>query len=801
MNALEQVEPNSQNMLFAIYWIKRNAKTSFGWNVRADIQKNENLDKLLKRDGGFEEMMFSLSSDDILTLEKGAQEVKEALSQHIQTLEKSAKLEKSTFEENVEKLVGELRFDDIDSDLILFLSEIEVLGNVLHMARDDFAGGDQYFSALATILETTEEKIRQKLSEDSPLRTSEIVCFQPQQWSSDAKHSNRTRDAAYFLDARTIKDLKKPATTGREILNRFVGTELKPELELSDYSHVQGLDHWVMTVAGSIGYPEKGKAFLLGGAPGVGKTQLMPIISQQADAPAYLLGVDFSQIDPESKQDPIVLVRRALKRANYFSQHLGLKALFVVDDAEYAFRDTNDKDNPNKTGKSETNYTLDDLGISAVIITNREDQFDPAYRTRMQPSFMMPAATVARKKEIIKTQIGKYFPDEQVDESTALSLARDASTLSLREINAGIKSVLYKHNIQKNPVSVIADIRTNFALTVKSEGGAFPAPEPLSKFRTVNPELWNAECAAIDPLEMIKHLKGRINSSQPMTGALIHLSGTQGTGRKSFARHCADNMGLEVTECNFSQFLGGLDGKKYEDVLFARFIEAAGREGKMGNALLIKGANDIMATPDPENHPFFRRLLEYSPIAFLATDDFYKEPEESHEVKNEGDEHQGENVVNLASKRKPTQPSLQDTLGGLQATMNDMGNNMAVSMMTVFQQAGLIPSTSGYANAQRLMMSTVTFKPYETFQQKADAYQTIFGEHASDVIEKLPPITVADMVLTKDRAERMPWFEPEQNGGYLGLLFDVKNVPRPDEMLDIDPPSMEGVVVLGRHND
>ena len=70
LNALDQVEPNSQNMLFALYWIKRNAKSSFGWNVRADIQKNEKLDALLKRDGGFEDMMFALTADDISVLEQ-----------------------------------------------------------------------------------------------------------------------------------------------------------------------------------------------------------------------------------------------------------------------------------------------------------------------------------------------------------------------------------------------------------------------------------------------------------------------------------------------------------------------------------------------------------------------------------------------------------------------------------------------------------------------------------------------------------------------------------------------------------
>lgn len=387
--------------------------------------------------------------------------------------------------------------------------------------------------------------IRSTLTPVSPLYRAGIL-------ELGSGYRSKSQEMSLILGDRLIRALSFDG----DLVDAIVPCSQALDTEWSDFDHIgPARDFALPLLRGAVADRARGVNILLYGPPGTGKTQLAHLLSAELDLELRAICVEDDYGQEPSRQERLYNLRLA---QTLFRDTPGTVILFdEAEDVMPALRFF-DRDRGSKVHQ---NKMFEDNPVPVLWTTNDTEGMPESVRRRISFSIEMrlpPAMVRGRIFGCQTARQGLELPADQIER-----IARE------HPVAPAVMATALKAAAMTGGGA--ADVEMALARSRQLiEGKSGSLPRSATGF---DPALTSAD---LDLMSLADRL--REAGHRPVS---FCLSGLPGTGKSAFARHLAEQMGLEVIEKRASDMLSKWVGESEKN------IAAAFAEAREASALLI----------------------------------------------------------------------------------------------------------------------------------------------------------------------------------------------------------------------
>jgi DNA polymerase III delta prime subunit len=548
---------------------------------------------------------------------------------------KRKKLFISPFEQNLTILKEVIGLEELDRQLILVLASFaeSYKWDLLFDNPYDNKGNDyDYYDKLSLLLGVSRQRVIDKFGDDSILRRAGLVYRN--ELSGTATQQGKmvianlfntvTEPNTFQLNHAFLLSLKDATGTPEKLIEKMIGPQPTSKLTLANFDYVgPGLRGFVETVRGALKDRDaKGKAFCIYGPPGVGKTELLAVISAALDTPVHLVGLSgsgvqnagavskpksgFQTLDGFDLKEPTRNDRiEALMLAQYMAKVLGRAIILGGDEAEDLFNQAliqGDKE----ASKGFTNKFLDEIQVPTIFITNRVDLFEEATVRRILPAIPVMIAP----EEVRLAVLFHEFAEAgiEVEPKEVKDIQARFPSVSPGVLKRIVRSLGWREDIKDNPAALKIALMEGFEQAARAlNKGITPVYYTDARTSGFDYELANTDIDLAAFAKSVGANKGKEHH--------FCFIGPDGVGRRQFAYHLADIMGYPILKYPYSliEAHGSIDTARCFEIFEQARIEKA--------TLLFEGAEVLIANHDSSAHDVYLRMKHhhYPVIAISAT--------------------------------------------------------------------------------------------------------------------------------------------------------------------------------------
>lgn len=323
----------------------------------------------------------------------------------------------------------------------------------------------------------------------------------------------------------------------------------KEEFTSKDFSYVEAAN-LALRLMKQAKYT-KGFNILLYGVPGTGKTSFAKVLAQTAKLDLYPVGV-CNDGDEEKNY----------RLQQFYRKQFLLKtiknACLLFDEGEDMFSSLE-----TRTSKMEINNLLENNNVPVIWTTNKIHHMDPAFIRRFTLAVCFNKPPVEVRQKIWN----KYLSENKIacDKDDTLTLAKKYEVPPSMIAGAAQAARMAKGDLNT--------VKDHLSFMMQALNGGYKKPEETKNNQKFCPALIHADMDLNALTTQLKEL-GRLNFS-------LCLYGASGTGKSAYARHLAEELGLDVIHRRASDLLSKWVGGTEQNIAEA-FAQA-----KENKSLLI----------------------------------------------------------------------------------------------------------------------------------------------------------------------------------------------------------------------
>jgi len=525
--------------------------------------------RMLWRLGGMRQIgqLFNIDADEVaaaidLELDPG-EEAAEALngfrlSQHLRKLESSSAPDPCALTNNLDLLAGALSLEPVDRDileLLLMFRKHAQLVKIAELLGDGFTLGDA-IEAIAVILDRSREAVQNSLSRRGKLRMSGLI--QVERRSTEL--ANKILVLSHLLDA-----VSMPHKSAKDILATFVDVAPEPELAVKDFDDYRA-DYELLRnhLTSAIVDQRRGCNILIYGEPGVGKTQLVRVLSKQ-------IGAKLFEIIPSDNDGEALSASQRLGMFQLTQRFLGKSRdnVILFDEVEDVFPNTGLSwlfgSGDANARKGWINEQLEQNPIPVFWLANDISTIDPAHLRRFDFVLELCSMSAKARARVLRGACrrhglkgGKWI--------TKAAQNRDLSPALIEKVSSVVASTQGKG--EQDDVAVFERVANGVLAAMQRSTLKLQTPPPLLPYSL---EVLGADA---DLEELVGGLK------RAESGRLL-CYGPPGTGKTAFAQYLAHELGLPLLQFRASDILGPYVG------MTERNVANAFRQAKEEGAIML----------------------------------------------------------------------------------------------------------------------------------------------------------------------------------------------------------------------
>ncbi len=360
--------------------------------------------------------------------------------------------------------------------------------------------------------------------------------------------SFRSREC-YSVTPSTRQLLYSKYKNCEEMKRAFLGTPMRGSWKAKDFEYIEETDFAVKLMQNAS--QNKGFNILLYGAPGTGKTSFAQMLAASVKRNLFTVGEE-SDGDIE-RNGRLQELYRKLSLLEKEDQHC-----LLFDEAEDVF-----SSKITVYSKVAMNRLLENNTCPVIWTTNHIRCMDPAFVRRFTLAICFEKPPVEVRQKIW----AKHLKEQNLPHSSCqtLQLAKDF-TVPPALISGAAKAA---HMVKGD----LDTVRNHIDIMMRALRGGRKEAEEVEAQTNFNPHLIHAD---MDLNQLTKRLKelGRLDFS-------LCLYGASGTGKSAYARHLAEELGLEYIQQRASDLISPYVGETEQNIAKA-FAQA-----KEQKALLI----------------------------------------------------------------------------------------------------------------------------------------------------------------------------------------------------------------------
>ena len=335
----------------------------------------------------------------------------------------------------------------------------------------------------------------------------------------------------------------------------------------------------------------KGFNILLYGVPGTGKTSFAKYLAQAAKLRLYPVGVC-----NEGEEEKNYRLQQ-FYRKQYLLEKID-NTCILFDEGEDIFSSME-----TRTSKMEINNLLENNQVPVIWTTNKIHHMDPAYIRRFTLAVCFNKPPVEVRQKIWN----KYLNENKIacDKGDTLTLAKKYEVPPSMIAGAAQAARMAKGDLNT--------IKDHLSFMTQALNGGYKKPEEAKSEQKFWPALIHADMDLNALTTQLKGL-GRLNFS-------LCLYGASGTGKSAYARHLAEELGLDVIHRRASDLLSKWVGGTEQNIAEA-FAEA--KENK--SMLIFDEADSFLRDRATASHPWeissvneMLTWMESYPYPFICT--------------------------------------------------------------------------------------------------------------------------------------------------------------------------------------
>lgn len=337
-----------------------------------------------------------------------------------------------------------------------------------------------------------------------------------------------------------------------ELRTNLLGSTIRPGINPGDYDHIStDRDMIIAVLKGAVAERAKGVNILLYGPPGSGKTELTKVAAKASGLTLYASGEDGAEgeTDRSARLSDLVFALRLLGGAE--------KTALLFDEMEDVAWQLMRRGG----SKLYLNRILENNPVPVLWTSNNISEIDPAILRRMTLAIELKKPPTRQRERILRRLSKRIGVKLNKGEVERLARKIDATPAVLEN---ALKAARYagggEEQVERAALGVIKAV----------SGGN---PKITTEQPVFDPELSRANRNLLD-------LSDRLVDSGSLHFSLC-FSGPSGTGKSAFARHIAEQLGLEVIQKRASDLLGPYVGQSEQQ------IAEAFEEAKEAGAFLI----------------------------------------------------------------------------------------------------------------------------------------------------------------------------------------------------------------------
>ena len=413
-------------------------------------------------------------------------------------------------------------------------------------------------AAMAPIVGATSNAVHRRLHISAPICVGGLVDRDP-----DGEFS-----AAHYL----LRIARSGARSKAQLVRTLMPRSSRSSLLWTDFDHL-GVPREIAEKLVSSG---EAVSILLYGPPGTGKTEFARLLASRVGAHALFAGeTDESGREPHRRERLAhLMMLRAITRGDQ-------KHLIVMDEADDVL--LLDPEERGHRSKLWLNNLVESGARATIWIINEPRRLEESIVRRMDLAIEFPKPSQSVRERIVRRHIRKQrlkLSDDTVAQLASLPAAPAILASAVRGAKRAGGSDCEVLAIGNELVSAVSGRR----------------PSPYRFHKVYDPAL---SVADVD----LAALGCQLNQAGDPGWSLL-LSGPSGTGKSAFARHLADQLGMEVIEKRGSDLLNPFVGGT-EQLMAEAFHEAA----RFGAMLLIDEADDFLANRAEASRSWERSMV------------------------------------------------------------------------------------------------------------------------------------------------------------------------------------------------
>lgn len=394
---------------------------------------------------------------------------------------------------------------------------------------------------LAPILNESSDEVRNALDRSSKLATSGLL-------SVDLSGRYCLRQLLDLLTTTFSSRMLIPQSNIRKIVEGFVKSISKSQLELADYQHIkQNVNLCKEVLASACANHAIGINILICGKPGTGKSEFARMIASEVGAelmaisPTNMVGAPIS---------PIRRVRNYRIAQSFFQE---TQTVLLFDECEEVLNHSSNYERSSDDGtlprKSWINNTLETNEIPTIWIANSIKNFDEAYIRRFTVCFEMPIPGELLRMKMIRKAFGGKINHETM---TKIARSNHATPAIITQVADVISSIGDK----TNPIECGEMAFQLINEKLKAQGKSELSDNGKPNMGDFNPEFVNSDT----------DLNKLCQSLVAARTGKICLYGVPGVGKTSFGKWIAKQMDVPHLVFKASDFLGPYVGETEQNI-------------------------------------------------------------------------------------------------------------------------------------------------------------------------------------------------------------------------------------------